>query len=164
MEGYVGKIEQVVPVDFPLLVDGGSPFPILLQSELRCILVFDLLILNETDPLTGVLTFQDCLGVFVNGFSEESRSKHHLYRRGLSEISFIGEVVNSSWVAQVGVVATSRTSSSQGNVRALSKHFIMVFHDSVIECIACGIDVESSPLSQTKLVSTLVQQLYNPSR
>ena len=67
--------------------------------------------------------------------NDEARSGHRLYRRGLAELLWAGQVEHSEWIADLE--RQNRVHKFHDSVRfALLTHFILPLKDSVVEVAA----------------------------
>lgn len=79
--------------------------------------------------LTVVITFGRCRAAAQLPFNDEALHLHPLYGRGLREVLWAGEVLDSTWLP-------SR--------RASSRHFVFPLKECVVELLG-GLDVSRSP-------------------
>ena len=91
-----------------------------------------------TDEEFAVLRFPMCTIVKFGYPNDESLLGHPLYPKGLSYYGLF-EVLDSSWIETLdkeNLVSFPNPSKS----RRRSRHFVVTFHDSTLECIAEGME------------------------
>ncbi len=84
---------------------------------------------SEESERFAIIYFNDCADFKLGYPNDEGLDDHPLYGRGLTFYA-AHEVVNSSWIRQVGF--------SLANYH----HYILTFKDSTFECIATGFEVK----------------------
>jgi len=91
-------------------------------------------VIAPTDQKFAVLRFPACKIVKFGYPNDEALPGHPLYPKGLSYYGLF-EVLDSSWVkafAEQNLVSFPNATSSMRS----SRHFVVTFHDSTLECIA----------------------------
>ena len=151
--------ERVEKVDFGLPWDGGAPMPYLLQGEQRTFLAFYLqepiaqtpgkldpgepwfVVVTPKDvQALGVIEWFGCNGAVLGGLNDEAIHGHPLWKRGLSDAYGSGEVTGSKWIAELSQANSVHPYHSNEPFARL-RHFILLFHDELFECIARGFAV-----------------------
>lgn len=145
------QTERVVSVNLGITWDTGAPLPHVVQSELRAFLIFQLphedpewdgSYVRLVDPASakpeqiGIIEWKGCRGAVLGGLNDESIHGHRLWKYGLSDIIHAGgEVLNSRWVAELEEANRVHPYHDPQSYRSL-RHYILLFHDSMFECIA----------------------------
>ena len=122
----------------------GAPTPLVLSNEHRTIVAYYLQDENynsefKNEPI-AIVTFKHCLSVMFGPPNDEAFRGHPLASRGLSPYSFF-LVENSSWLRTLEKMNSVHPYHSQKLFEDY-KHFVLSFHDSVLECISEQYDYE----------------------
>lgn len=133
--------QQVQVFNLGVVPRSDVPRPVLLQSELKCYLLFEGC--AEASPRSkgvAIVSFQRCLVARLGYPNDEALGGNPLYKAGLKQYG-VFEVSNSSWEREI---------QSQNRVvfpkfeMPKRRHFIVTFHDSMFECIAIAAVAEFS--------------------
>ncbi len=124
--------ERVISLDVGLYPEAGAPAPLLAQSDHDCFLVFHAVEERGGEIRTGVVEVMGCEATRFGYPNDEALAGHPLWGRGLDFYS-VGEVINSSWVAQLD---EQNRAAFPDYERPQKRHFIITFHDSTFECVA----------------------------
>lgn len=151
---FLAKGEQVaVACDWPYPWDAGDPSPYAFSTGLRTYLIYKVREgeLNEVspyrisestidEPAIALTEFSHCYASQLSDINEEVLTGHLLYGKGLD---FYGahEVIHSQWLAEVQRINMVH---EHYNPRYWEKfkHYLLVFHDNIFECLAEGYTVE----------------------
>lgn len=161
-----------VPADFPVKWDVGAPLPLLLCSDRKAFLTFqvgepeaawDGLSVKAIDPASlessalCLVTINGCISAKLGAPNDEVHHGHFLHGRGLEPYT-AQIVINSPWLTEVR--ANNEVHPSFGPERWESvKHFILWFHDSTFECLASSLDAEVVSESRESLLKRVTAQL-----
>lgn len=128
-------MDEVVKLEVPWLPDAGAPDPRLLAGDTGpTMVVYRTAVIAPTDEEFAVLRFPVCTILKFGYPNDEALPGHPLYPKGLSYYGHF-EVLDSSWVktlAEQNPVSFPNETPS----RKRSRHFVVTFHDSTLECIA----------------------------
>jgi hypothetical protein len=135
--------------------DVGAPEPHVLCSAWRTLLLYfiaehdpdwDGSYVDVVDPSAdqvrpiALVEFQDCYAIKFGGPNDEVLHGHPLSGRGLGYYG-AHEIKNSRWIAeerQIQAVHENHIPARWDDRR----HFLLVFHDQTVECIATGYRIE----------------------
>ena len=138
------EIDKVVELDLGYRPEAAVSGPLLLQTDYSTFLTFNAMEKRSDglyhDAGTAVLEFPRCECTIFGYPNDEALPGHPLYPKGLHAYG-IFEVLNSSWIRRLDEqnrVAFPNSHESSG------RHFILVFHESVFECIAHDMKFEVS--------------------
>ena len=127
--------DDLIELDLPWHPNGGAPQPHLLASEFEPTrVIYRTAESAPTEESFAVLRFPLCQQLKFGYPNDEALGGHPLYEKGLSAYS-IFEVRNSSWnklLAEYNLAAFPNPLSPERH----SRHFIVTFHDSTLECLA----------------------------
>jgi hypothetical protein len=143
-----------VPVDIGVEWDGGAPLPQLLAGNRTFVVCrareYDpdwdgttAKVVSSGDPEASdllVLEFERCAEVRMGGPNDEAMEGHPLIGRGLSFHYEVSEVFNSPWREQARRVNSVHEYHSDAAFDAL-RHFILAFHDEMVETLCHSIRV-----------------------
>jgi hypothetical protein len=73
--------------------------------------------------------------------NDETLHGHRLAKKGLQPYGAF-EVINSEWIRLLEQMNSVHHRHDRERFLEGKRHFIITFHDSVFECIACGYEVE----------------------
>lgn len=145
--------EVAVACDWAFLWDAGDPSPHVFSSELRTYLIYraregelSKVSLNSgsdstvDEPLIALTEFAHCYACRFSNINEEVLTGHPLYGKGLD---FYGahEVIHSQWLAEVRRINMVHEHYNPQQWAKL-RHYLLVFHDSIFECLADGYKIE----------------------
>ena len=129
------RMDQVIKLDVPWLPDPGHSYPHLFADDIGpTMVVYRTAESAPTDDKWAVLRFPLCRIVKFGYPNDEALPGHPLYPKGLSCYGLF-EVLDSSWsksLDEQNLVSFPNPSPS----RRSRRHFIVMFHDSTLECIA----------------------------
>jgi hypothetical protein len=151
--------ERVVPLDLGLVATPGAPYPVLLQNDWNAFLVFYLAAIDPSGDAIGIVEWIGCTSTSFGYPNEEALSGHRLWDRGLSEVHWCGEVLNSSWIAEMEIANRVHFMHDPANWATL-RHFILPFQDSTFECAADDYLIETTNEPMNAVVSRLVLRLF----
>lgn len=122
----------------------GAPIPLVLSDEHTTIVAYYLQDDNynpefKNEPI-AIVRFNHCLSVMFGPPNDEVFQGHPLASRGLSPYSFF-QVENSSWLRILEKMNSVHPYHSHKLFEDY-RHFILSFHDSVLECISEKYDYE----------------------
>ena len=131
--------DRVYPLDEIPSPSAGAPMPLVLADEHRLVVAYRTANQVKGDDEVVLVTF-DCMSCFFGGPNDEALSGHPLHGRGLQRYgAFV--VRPSSWLSrteEMNRVHPSHDPDAFGGW----KHFILTFHDSLLECLAGSFAVE----------------------
>jgi hypothetical protein len=123
-------VERVVPLELGVTWEPNAPRATLRSSDLGNACLTLKAHPDDHDQRDVVITFDRCRAAAQLPFNDEAMHLHPLYARGLREVLWAGEVLDSTWLP-------SR--------RASSRHFVFPLKECVVELLAGGLDVSRSP-------------------
>ena len=162
--------EYAVPVDLGVQWDTGAPLPYVLAASGRVLALFYLSVpspgwdgtsVEVVDPTSerpaglGLIEFTDVLSVKFGGPNDEAIEGHPLYGRGLSAYR-AHRIENSRWIAQEEQI-NSVHYLHRGGWHQWLHHYVLCFHDEMLECLAESWHGES-------LTSSLPDALHDAAR
>jgi hypothetical protein len=166
--------ERVVELRLGCHPEAAVSGAVLLQSEESGVLLFNAMS-NELnadgcyEPLgTAVVEFERLHQTRFGGPNDEGRPEHPLDGKGLSEMSYaICEVLESSWAREE---AARREAGARRIHRDLfeqfykgqsfvQRHFLFLFHDSTLECLADDVRVTLSKDPFSTIVDRFVKRM-----
>lgn len=167
--------EFVTQADLGLDWDMGAPMPYLLQGEGTAFLAF---YLRQTDAAwdgsyttlmdptsstsgqVGVISWHGCAGALLTEPNDEGVAGHRLWNKGLRDIQSYsaGEVHNSRWITHLEQIARVHPLYNPNFPNKL-RHYILLFHDSTLECVAEGYSTRTMAISLSDVVVQLAQEL-----
>lgn len=130
--------------------DGGAPLPFVVSTEDRLLLAYyrgfefnnednvPVIVDQSTEGSIVVVDFQRPMSYFSVPLSDETLVAHPLAYHGLIGYG-VYRVDNSSWIRRL-VSAQYVHPRPRPQAYDDSKHYIFVFHDSVLECVADGLE------------------------
>lgn len=122
----------------------GAPIPIVLSDENTTIVAYYMEDENYNPEFTNepiaIVTFSQCLSVMFGPPNDETFSGHPLASRGLSPYSFF-QIENSSWLRILENMNSIHPYHSH-KIFENYNHYILSFHDSVLECLASEFNFE----------------------
>jgi hypothetical protein len=129
---------NVTPIDLGVRWEPNVPAPVLVQTEGDAWLIFAP---HFDDPNSDPVVFHwiDCWGALLGTPNDEARSGHPLWRHGLRDSLWAGEVANSPWIADLEQRDRVHPRHDPSRFEGL-RHFILKFHDSTFEAIARGVE------------------------
>lgn len=131
--------ERVVPYDLGVEWEPNTSDPVLMQHGVNAHLAVDPYF-DDNDRRLVVIRLRRCQGVWLGYPNDEGISGHRLYRRGLSDCRWTGEVLESEWIESIVTVASAHRRFSRESWVGL-RHWILLFKDKTAECIAREISV-----------------------
>ena len=130
-------MDDVVELDVPWIPDAGAPRPLLVATEHTArVICRPAVIAPTTEPLM-VLQFPRCWALSFGYPNDEALPGHPLYAKGVRHYG-VFEVLESSWQRQLEV--QNRVAFPTTTAGAPSRHFVVTFHDSTLECLADRIE------------------------
>ena len=122
-------VERVVPLELGVTWEPNAPRATLQSSDLGNACLTLKAHPDDHDQRDVVITFDRCRAAAQLPFNDVALHLHPLYARGLREVLWAGEVLDSTWLP-------SR--------RASSRHFAFPLKECVVELLAVGLDVSRS--------------------
>jgi hypothetical protein len=133
----------------------GAPLPHVLASETTVYLIY---LINEPDPAwdgtyvnvidprnadaqpLALVKFLGCRAFQFGGPNDEVLNGHPLYGKGLSPYG-AHRVANSRWLAELQRINSVHSQYDPSSWLGIS-HYLLLFHDSLFECLANGHRIE----------------------
>jgi hypothetical protein len=147
--------ETALKCNWPVRWDIGAPLPHVVSSGYRTFLIY---LANEPDPnwdgsyITivdpsssgdlpiALVEFVDCYAYKFGGPSDEVFHGHPLYGKGLAPY-YAHTVVNSRWLEELKQINSIHEYYNPANWQNV-KHYLLLFHDEMFECIATDYKIE----------------------
>jgi hypothetical protein len=119
-------VQRVVPLELGVTWEPNAPLATLRSSDLGNATLTLKAHPDDHDQRDVVITFHECRAAARLPFNDEALHLHPLYARGLREVLWAGEVLDSTWLP-------ARPASS--------RHFVFPLKECVVELLAGGLDV-----------------------
>jgi hypothetical protein len=154
------ETDKLVKLDLGCCPEAAISGPLLLQTDYQCILTFNAQRPRadgySDDAGTAIVEIVRC-GTTKFGYpNDEALGGHPLSAKGLDNYG-IYEVLNSSWIAEQAkqnqVCFPERTNISG------KRHFIFVFHESVLECLAQDLKLTLSDDPYENIFKTISERI-----
>lgn len=145
------KIREITDV---FTMDGGAPMPVVLSSDNQLFVVF---FDNSDDQVSYIVTFDHYYQYIFGGPNDETLDGHRYYDLGLESYGLF-EVENSEWLRELKKIDSVHPDHDERGWEK-TKHFIITFHDSMLECAAESFTVEKSTEKRTEIVERIAKQL-----
>lgn len=162
--------EYAVRLEWPHPWDTGAPMPQVLSSGHVVLLLYSV---AEPDPDwdgtyvnvidaagahgLAIVQFKHCIIHKFGGPNDEVFSGHPLYERGLEPYG-AHVVENSSWISEQQTINKVHSRYSPERWEGL-KHYLLLFHDEVFECIAKGFAINSKRTTFPEALRSCVARL-----
>lgn len=146
------EIEQVTPLHLDVEWSAGAPSPMLLQHGLRAYLILNSHLSDDDEHLV-VIRFQRCVATQLGPPGDQGREEHPLWRRGLAQCEWAGEVLNSRWAGFDDEGERPRFP------RPRMRHFILLLKDHTFEALSSGIEVSRFDGTRTDCITALAADL-----
>jgi hypothetical protein len=162
-------------IDLGLRWDSGAPLPYLVSDRSRAFVVC---LVGRSDPgwdgthvrvvsagdgqesLFVVVEFVGCRDLRFGGPNDEAVSGHPLHGRGLDAYR-AHEVLNSIWIEHVITVNSVHPQHSRALFAGL-RHFVLLFHDEMLEVLATGIEARLVKGTTRAILADLANNLIGP--
>lgn len=120
--------------------DIGAPYPTLLQSDSRAILLY---YLGDDPDFVGIVDFTHCSATTFGSPNDETFEGHPLHGSGFEPYRLM-RVVNSKWVASLQQINSVHPRHDPQR-RPVARHLIFPFHDSTFECVTGSFETSTEP-------------------
>jgi hypothetical protein len=137
--------ERVEPIGIDLAWLDGAPDPLVLYQGSVAALVLNLDPSAHSERI-GMILWSYCIDVAIGPPNDETRSSHPLWRRGLSNLLFSGEVFGSARL-------NGMESSVHHSVLQKMHHYIVLLKENTFECVCMGYET-STHTTRASAVST----------
>lgn len=127
----------VTPIELNVRWDPVLPSPALLAGDRSRAELWLRPHPDDAEQSWIVLHWLECRAVKMMPYSDESLTQHPMYWKGLSDVLWAGEVVESQWLDEVRALAFP-------GIRDDLRHFIVPLKAKTFEVIATGVLVERS--------------------
>ena len=135
-------MEEIVELDVGCTPEAEVSGPVLLQTDYSAVLTFNAMRKSEKgeflDAGTAIVEFENC-SVTKFGYPNDEAWSGIPRTRGLSYGFY--EVLNSAWKSEL---ETLNRHSFPETKAWNGRHFLILFHDSLFECIARDFKIETS--------------------
>ena len=161
-----------VPLDFPVVWDGGAPMPHLFCNDNRTFLVFyeqvvdpnwdgSYVVMREArspkPQALALVQFHECRSARMGTPNDEVFHGHLLYGKGFEGHRAM-EVIDSNWVKELERINSVHSQYRPEPWKEL-KHYILPFHDVTFECVAKRFSVEKRISSLRDLLAEVCDRL-----
>ena len=152
--------EYAVPYDIGFTPEAAVSGPVLLQTDYRTILTFNA-VRRMPDGLRhrighGIVEIESCSVTKFGYPNDEALPGHPLYSKGLQAYG-VYEVRNSLWIRQIteqNRIPFPETPDST------QKHFLFIFHDGSLECIASSLRAFVSTEPYSRVFQEMTQRVF----
>jgi hypothetical protein len=128
-------IERVIPLDLGVTWAPNAPFAVLLvQDDGLAQLVINAHI-DDPDQRPVTIRWGGCMAAVMQPPNDEALAGHPLYNKGLSEIIWAGEVLDSKWIARLELQNRVHWHHDQARFARL-RHFIVPLKEKTVEAVA----------------------------
>lgn len=147
---------RAVVLDLPdLRWSGAAPVPVLVASEHRALFAFE-----HTDGLARIAEFVGCVAVRFGFPNDEAQPGHPLWNAGLSFYA-AHEVSDSPWLSELRAIESAHPLAAALPF-PVARHFILTFHDSIIEAVAHDVVVVRRLESVREAVAVMASAVNSP--
>jgi hypothetical protein len=133
--------ETAFMLDWEAKWDIGAPCPHVISSGLKTFLIY---YAEESDNVentqVALVEFIDCYSSKFGGADDEVISGHILWEKGLKYYS-AHEIFNSHWIEEEMKTNSIHPHFNKDRWKE-RKHYMLLFHDEIFECIASGYKIE----------------------
>ncbi|MCB9164085.1 MAG: hypothetical protein H6592_06585 [Flavobacteriales bacterium] len=133
----------------------GATCPVVLASDRGLTLLYNVAL--EEEESVGVVTFHRDRAHRFSGINDEILSGHPLYGKGLDPYS-AHEVENSAWLKELQKVHSVHDRYDPTRWASV-KHYILCFHDDMLEVLADGFTVEKRSGTVKEVLTGFVPEL-----
>lgn len=108
----------------------------------------------------GVIEFVGCSGAVLGMLNDETIHGHRLWERGLREVGHYGagQVIHSAWITEYDRGQRVHPGYKASRLSGM-KHYILMFHDSTLECLADDFAVSHRRGEMRDVLAELVKKL-----
>lgn len=164
--------EAALECEWDALWNVGAPLPHVVASETSVYLIY---LANEPDPTwdgtyvnvmdprsadaqpLALVQFLGCRFFQFGGPNDEVMSGHPLYGKGLRPYG-AHRVANSKWLAELQRINSVHSQYDPSSWADIS-HYLLLFHDSLFECLANGHRIERLRMSFGEAVDLASRRL-----
>jgi len=133
--------ETAIVLNWEANWDIGSPCPHVISSGSKTFLIYYLNdVESEGDTSVALVEFIDCYSSKFGGANDEVISGHSLWGKGLEYYS-AHQILNSNWIEQEMKTNSIHPYFNKDRWEE-RKHYMLLFHDEIFECIASGYRIE----------------------
>jgi hypothetical protein len=129
--------ERVQPLDLGVTWEPNAPEATLTTADNGTARLVMRAHQDDPDPRLVCLSWTGAQAVRFGPYNDEGLRHHPLYKRGLGEVLWAGEVIDSSWREEV----------KTGVYRAPHRHFVVPTKEALVEVLADEIRVERIPIA-----------------
>ena len=166
--------EYATPVDLGVQWDTGAPLPHVLAASGRVLVLFYLSVpspgwdgtsvevvdpTNERPAALGLIEFTGVHSIKFGGPNDEAIEGHPLHGRGLSAYR-AHRIANSRWIAQEEHINSVHYLHRGGWHEWLS-HYVLCFHDEMLECLANRWHTESLTSSRPDALQDAARRILS---
>ncbi len=166
--------ETALKIDWVPKWDIGAPCPHVISAEGR---VFLLYWMNEDDPQwdgkyvniddskseqaqpIALVEFKRCYVYKFGGMNDEVWSGHPLYERGLEGYR-AHQIENSQWLKDEKKINSVHRGCYKEEHWLTKKHYFLLFHDDMFECLADGYSIEVYRDSFKNVMRVAAERLF----
>jgi hypothetical protein len=145
--------EYAAPLEIDLMWGQGAEEPVLLKGPGRSFLLFWLAPIDPSGRPLGVIEWCRPRVSYIGSPNDEARNGHRLWEHGLGAGPAY-EVFNSSWIADMEMRNRVHPRHTPERFESL-RHFILIFQDATVECIADGFRTMSTDGPRINVVREL---------
>jgi hypothetical protein len=135
---------------------GGAPMPLVMADDDRLLVAYFVDAPWPPNPADETIAILQFVRPLVHIFGQPEHNNydlHPLHNRGLSD-HFYCEVKHSSWIRALRPLLNNDALEEW-------KHFVFLFHDSSLECVAQGFKVTPHRGSWNTVVQKMASMLCN---
>jgi hypothetical protein len=163
--------ETALTCKWPILWNTGAPLPHMVSSSDKTYLIYvvdvpdpnwngtsiNVIKTTDTQPI-AVVEFLGCYRFHFGGPNDEVFSGHPLWGKGLNAYD-AHLVANSRWLAEQEKINAVHSLYNPGRWQTL-KHYLLLFHDEIFECLAWDYKVEVVIESMEQVVKMVTERLF----
>lgn len=153
--GFFQRSDRVRVIQWDAMWSAGAPCPVVLAGDHSLTVLY--YGSNEESDQVWVVSFHKAHAHLFAGINDETLRGHRLYGKGL-EFYSAHEVDDSSWLKEIRTIH-----SVHEHYRAESwlktKHYVLCFHDNMIEVLAEGFTVTERSGSPEQVLKEIVGQV-----
>jgi hypothetical protein len=164
--------ETALACDWPAPWDVGAPMPYVVAGEGKTYLIY---LIREAEPLldgssvtivdpasyskfpVALVEFLRCTAFRFGGPNDEVIHGHPLYGKGLNPYG-AHIIANSRWLAELMEINSVHLLHNPSNWTDV-KHYMLLFHDDMFECLARGFKVEVFRARFTQVLQIATERL-----
>ena len=130
--------EHVQELDLDVTWNGDAPCAVLVSSDVGRTALQLRPGLNDPDRRDIILAWESCASATMGPPNDEALLSHRLYGKGLEDVVWMGEVMNSRYVIRLETMNSGHPHHDPGRYEGL-RHFILPLKECTVEVVADGL-------------------------